>query len=238
MSADRRTFLRASLGAGALALAAASGFPQACLRTRAANRSRKAVERPLLLLRSADDELFAQSILQTSRQVGATSVIEVALDAANVSAPGALLAALSPHRGTSVLGLMDDFTHCLVEEALRDLGGAVVCRGYHRGPLGSLAASRHAFVSTNASQGIGSTLAAALERCDADFRIEEQSSGYDSARWTALTEPAPWTRVLGGAYARMALGLWEPAPVRTLHGRGIAAVYPSAHSTASIVARL
>lgn len=242
MSVARRAFLRTSLGVGALALTMASGLAQGWLSSPSAKRLKTSVARPLLLLRSSGDELFAHAILATFRQARTTSVIEVALDAASVATPGRLVALLRQHRqrrGLTVVALTDDFTHCLVEETVRDLGGSVGCRGLHRGPLDVAATSGHVFASTAASQGIGTTLAAGLCGTDSDFHIEEHSSGADATvAQAACEEPAPWARVLGQAYGRMALGLWEPRPVRELHSRGPATVHPGAASLVSMVARI
>ena len=180
MSVRRRSFLQGSLSASVLLLAAPAGLLMS--KEAAAGvpaRSSAADARRILLLRSAGDDAFARPALQIALRNGFSPVESLVLSERLVGSPGAVTNVLSQYRGARLIGIMDDCTHTLLEEALRDLGGSVLCRGHHRGLLHEAAASRHAFMTTGATRGIGSALARALT-------AQRQSSWCRSIRCSTM----------------------------------------------------
>jgi hypothetical protein len=246
MSVRRRSFLQGSLSASVLLLAApadllmgradAAGLPV---------RSTASGTRRILLLRSAGDDAFALPALEIALRNGYSPVESLVLSERLVGSPGAFTKVLSEYRGARLIGVMDDRTHTLLEETLRDLGGSVLCRGHHRGLLHEAAASRHAFMTTGATRGIGSALARALTAQRAEFLVQEYSLFDDGladdgveARDALSLPAAPWAQVLGTSYALMAVGLWTAGPVRAEQRRGTAAEPPRSQAFASLVAEV
>ncbi len=241
MSVRRRSFLQGSLSASVLLLAApadllmgradAAGLPV---------RSTASGTRRILLLRSAGDDAFALPALEIALRNGYSPVESLVLSERLVGSPGAFTKVLSEYRGARLIGVMDDRTHTLLEETLRDLGGSVLCRGHHRGLLHEAAASRHAFMTTGATRGIGSALARALTAQSAEFLVQEHSLFDDGveARDALSLPAAPWAQVLGTSYALMAVGLWTAGPVRAEQRRGTAAEPPRSQAVVSLVAEV
>jgi hypothetical protein len=241
MSVRRRSFLQGSLSASVLLLAApaellmstadAAGLPV---------RSSTSGTRRILLLRSAGDDAFARPALQVALRNGFSPVDSIDLSERLVGSPGAIANVLIQCQGARLVGIMDDRTHTLLEEALRDLGGSVLCRGHHRGLLHEAAASRHAFMTTGATRGIGSALARALTAQRAEFLVQEHSLFDDGveARDAESLPAAPWPEVLGSSYALMAAGLWTAGPVRAEQRRGTAAEAPRSQAFVSLVAEI
>ncbi len=241
MSVRRRSFLQGSLGASVLLLAAPAGLLTS--REAAAGvpaRSSAADARRILLLRSVGDDAFARPALQMALRNGFSPVESLDLSERLVGSPGAIANILIQCRGARLIGIMDDCTHTLLEEALRDLGGSVLCRGHHRGLLHEAAASRHAFMTTGATRGIGSALARALTAQRAEFLVQEHSLFDDGveARDAGSLPAAPWPQVLGTSYALMAAGLWTAGPVRAEQRRGTAAEPPRSQAFVSLVAEV
>jgi hypothetical protein len=246
MSVRRRGFLQGSLSASALFLAAPAGLLMG--EAAAAGipvRSSASGTRRILLLRSAGDDAFARPALQMALRNGFSPVESLVLGERLVGSPGAVAKVLSEYRGARLIGIMDDCTHTLLEEALRDLGGSVLCRGHHRGLLHQAAASRHAFMTTGTTRGIGSTLARALTAQEAEFLVQEYSLFDDGlsddeveARDARSLPAAPWPRVLGRSYALMAAGLWTVGPVRAEQRRGTATEPPRSQAFVSLVAEV
>lgn len=234
MSLCRREFLRGSLGAGALLLAGHAA------RAGVAARAGALRGRPILLLRSADDAAFAAAALRASSPQAASPVASLTLDEKLVRDPTALRALLGRHRGACLIGLMDDCTHALLEESLRDLGGSVLCRGYHRGLLHDAAASRHAFTTTSATRGIGTALAAALRAGGRSFLVQEHTAGADAAAaHDASSLPAAsWPELLGESYVLMAAGIWTAGVSVAEHRHGALSEIPGSQAYASLVAEI
>jgi Arc/MetJ family transcription regulator len=234
MSLCRREFLRGSLSASALLLtgeAALASVPA---------RSSTLQGRPILLLRSAGDEAFAAAALRAGGLRAASPVVSLALDEELVRDPAALRTLLGRHRGARLIGLMDDCTHALLEEALRDLGGSVLCRGYHRGLLHDAAASRHTFTTTSATRGIGSALAAALRVGGSDFLVQEHTlgTGDAGARDGSSLPVASWPELLGRSHLLMAAGTWTAGATVAEHRHGAATDVPGSQAFASLVAEI
>jgi len=240
VSVGRRRFLQGSASAGAVLLAAPTrlfagqtAFPAPGYPTAAAGH-------PILLLRSPDDGPFALPAQRTARRCGVASIGSLVLAEKLVGSTGALRAALRAHRGTTLIGLMDDRTATLLEETVRDLDGSVCCRGQHRGVLRDGAASRHAFMTTAATRGIGNALARMLRADEAAFLVREHALCEDGAGADQTDSPsnAPWPAVLGVSYALMAAGLWAPRPVIAELQRGTVADEPGAQPYVSLVAKI
>lgn len=241
MTVCRRHFLQGSLSAGALVFAAPSGL----IAGEAAPaglpaRSSVADGRRFLLLRSAGDDAFALPAMQVARRYGAYPVASLALSEKLAGAPSALQAILSQHRGMRLIGIMDDCTHSLLEETLRDLGGSILCRGRHRGLLNGATASRHSFTTTAATHGIGSAMASAMTANGTAFLVQEHSHCEDAlAPRGGLSLPAaPWPAVLGTSYALMVTGLWTVGPAIAEHRRGAVADHPRSDAFVSLVAEI
>jgi hypothetical protein len=241
MTVGRRKFLRGSLSAGALLLtvrshavmaeAASAGIP---------TRSSRPNGRPFLLLRSAGDDAFALPAMEIARRHAGSPLAELELTHKIVGAPSVLRGELAQYRGVRLIGVMDDCTHTLLEETLRDLGGSILCRGHHRGRLNSAAASRHYFVTTSATHGIGTALARAMTADGAAFLVREDAlyENESRSRDRLVFQAAPWPAVLGKSYALMAAGLWEAGPTVGEQSRGVVADYPRSEALVSLVAEI
>ena len=233
MSVRRRGFLQGSLSASALFLAAPAG-----LLTN--NRVSAADARRIVLLRSAGDEAFARPALQIVLRNALSPVESLVLSERLVGSPGAMANVLIQCRGARLIGIMDDCTHTLLEEVLRDLGGSVLCRGHHRGLLHEAATSRHAFMTTRTTRGIGSAVAQALTAQEAEFLVQEHSLSDDEVetRDVRLSRGTSWPQVLGRSYALMAAGLWTAGPATAEQRRGTATEAPRSQAFVSLVAEV
>jgi hypothetical protein len=196
--------------------------------------------RRLLVLRSAGDDAFALPAMQIARRYGAYPVASLALSEKLAGTPSALRTILSQHRGVRLIGIMDDCTHSLLEETLRDLGGSILCRGRHRGLLNDATASRHSFTTTAATHGIGSAMASAMTANGTAFLVQEYSHCEDAlAPREGLSLPAaPWPAVLGTSYALMVTGLWTVGPAIAEQRRGAVADNPRSDAFVSLVAEI
>ncbi|MFO1265404.1 MAG: hypothetical protein U1F67_00530 [Rubrivivax sp.] len=227
MSLDRRRFLQGCTGAGLLATSAALGAQPLAMLAAPPAPGARALPRPLVLLRAGGDEHFARAVLRATRPASGTEIESLTLDPAQVRAPGALRAALVARSGATLVGLLDDCTHTLVEEALRDLGASLLCRGQHHGSPSGAAGSRHLFTTTARTAGVGAALAGALAADGRAYLVREQSlspavPGADA--FGRRLDPR-WPVALGDAYARIASGRWDPrlAPAIAQHGTVLAA---------------
>jgi hypothetical protein len=244
VSADRREFLQATMTVGVFAFAHSSALLPAD--SEAASVPTVAPSR-FVLLRSSGDEAFALSAAEAGRRHLGAPPAEVALGSDLITDTARLHAILDSHRGLAMIGLMDDFTHILLEESVRGLHGAVVCRGRHRGVSSSCAASCHTFTTTARSSGVGAALAGALAHDGGDWLVQEdccegsQGAGYGSRRTRRIAPIGPansWGEALGAALARMALGLWTPGPVLARAGRSTSPPHPQSRAFVSLVAQL
>lgn len=261
MSVDRRRFMAGCSSVGLLAatpaVAMARGLealaaPAATAATAAhtAEAAGAATDRPLLLLRSDDDSRFAEGALRAARRAGLAKIDSLEFSPARLRSPGALRTALEARRGAVVLGLLDDCSHTLLEECLRDLGGSLLCRGQHFGSPGRLADSRHLFTTTPASRGIGGLLARTLASGRDAFLVREQSTAgvIGAATGDATVDAAAsaaedgarldphWAAALGIAYVRMAAGQWRSSPLRAQAQRGSVSPAPDSQPLVSLLA--
>lgn len=241
MSLGRRRFLQGSVSTGAVLLAAPTGLlasPAGPVPAPAWPVA--AADRPILLLRSPDDGPFARAVGRTLQRCGISTSRLLSLTGKIVGTPGALHAALDAHRGTTLVGLLDDQGATLLEEAVRDLGGSVCCRGQHRGLLHAGTASRHAFTTVASTRGIGAALAGWLGADPAPFLVREHDLCADGAAASGANSlpDAPWPDALGTAYALMALGRWTPQPVVAELRRGSIADAAGSQPYVSLIAKI
>lgn len=200
-----------------------------------------------MLLRSPGDEAFALSAAEVGRRHLGSPAAEVSLGAGLMADTARLRAILGSYRGVALIGLMDDFTHILLEESVRDLRGSILCRGRHRGLPDSAVASRHAFATTVRTRGVGAALAGAPAHDSRNLLVQEhcsdgsQGAGYGSrstGRSVRIGWAASWGEALGAALARMALGLWIPGPVVARLGGDTSTLHPQSRAFVSLVAQL
>jgi hypothetical protein len=194
----------------------------------------------VLLLRAPGGTAFEAGVRRALRHSGVPRIDTLELDPALVRTPGALRAALAVRRGTALLGLMDDCTHTLLEECLRDLGGSLLCRGQHFGSANQRADSRHLFTTTATTRGVGQALAATLATGTGAYLVREQAmaDATGATRGLDVRLDRHWPAALGIAYGRMAAGRWAPAPLNAHAQRGIVTTAPGARSLGSLFARI
>ena len=241
MSLGRRQFLRGSLSTGALVFAVPLGLvAEAGTLPDSAEHAVNSAGLPIVILRCAGDEAFALPALAVANRYCRSPTHELPLHDGIVGAPGSLPALLEQYRGARLVGIMDDFTHVLVEETVRDLGGSVLCRGRHCGLTTSSVGSRHTFATTATTRGIGARIARAMLSDSADFLVQEHCAGSAAADDMTLTpgEPASWAQALGASYALMAAGMWRNGPVLADERRGAAAAHPRSQTFVSLVAEI
>lgn len=245
MSTDRRGFLKATISAGAFALAYSSALLAG--EREAGSFPTPAPSRRFVLLRSPGDETFALAAADVGRRCLGAPAAEIDLDRRLIGNTARLHATLESYRGLALIGLMDDFRHVLLEESVRDLRGAVLCRGRHRGLSDVCVDSFHAFTTTARSSGIGAELTDALAHKSAEVIVQEHccdgSPGTGGGSWDggrmAATGPADsWGEALGAGLARMALGLWVPKPVLAQTERSTSLPRPQSRAFVSLVAQL
>jgi hypothetical protein len=201
MTLSRRDFLSSSLSAGALlAAAAALASPP----DTAPEMSR------LILLRNPGDASFAQSVRATCAALGLASPVQSPLVDALALDSQSLARHLDAWRGARLVGLLDDCSHTLIEEAIRDRGGVVWCRGIHATMFTHAGPSRHRFATGPQSQGLGHAFVEALCGAGADFEVEEVALHPAQAigRGSRLAA-APWPQLLGVASVLIAAGRWH-----------------------------
>lgn len=241
MNLNRRLLLQASIGTGLL------GSSTALI----AGTNEDLIEAsdptgPVLLLRSGNDETFAQAVRRTALLAGAGRVDTMVLEPGMVRVPGALRASLEKHRGATLLALADDFTGTLLEECLRDLDAAIPCRGRHHGAASGASDSRHLFTTTARTRGVGAALAAALATGTGAYLVREQALsasetgaiGTQSRLDAQRRLEARWAQAIGTAYALMALGRWQGGAAIAQLGRGALAIHRDAQPQVSLLATL
>lgn len=146
---------------------------------------------------------------------------------------------LAQMEGTAVVGLMNDSESIFFNEAIRDIGGSVLCHGSH---LVAGASSRHEFVTTPASAGIGAVFGQGLALGPHSATIQEITLHAPASPWfEPRIEASPgdwsWARQLGYRLGQVASGSWTTAPVRPQVVIGRAAHVPfSGTSVVSLVA--
>ena len=241
MSVDRRQFLAGCTGAGLLAGTPALAVTQRLgLLGPALAPAADGLAAGVLLLRAPGDTAFEAGVRRVLRHSAVPHIDTLELDPALARTPGALRAVLAARRGTALLGLMDDCTHTLLEECLRDLGGSLLCRGQHFGSANQRADSRHLFTTTATTRGVGQALAAALATGTDAYLVREQALADATGAASGLRARLDphWPAALGIAYGRMAAGRWAPAPLNAHAQRGIVTTAPDARSLVSLFARI
>lgn len=245
MSVDRRGFLQGCTGGGLFATSAALGaHPLATLvAAPAPDAHATPPARRVVLLRAAGDEPFAQAVLDATPAGLPVRIESLPLDPALARTPGALRAALDARRGATLLGLLDDCTHTLLEETLRDLGAALLCRAQHYGSTMGPADSRHLFTTSARARGIGTALAEALAAEPHAYLVREQSLAPDPAPGSAAAASSrhlamQWPAALGTAYARIAAGRWDAGTMTPLAQRGTVVAARDAQPFVSLIATL
>lgn len=140
---------------------------------------------------------------------------------------------------TAIVGLINDSEAMFFNEAIRDIGGSLLCYGSH---IVAGASSRHEFVTTQASAGIAAVFGQGLALGPHDAMIQETALHAPASPWFEPRIEAPpgdwsWARQLGFRLGQIASGNWETAPVRPQVVIGRAAHAPSSGtSVASFVA--
>lgn len=142
-------------------------------------------------------------------------------------------------KDTAVVGLMNDSESIFFNEAIRDIGGSVLCHGSH---IVADASSRHEFVTTPASAGIGAVFGQGLALGPHSAMIQEITLHAPASPWfEPRIEASPgdwsWARQLGYRLGQVASGNWATALVRPQVVIGMAAHVPfSGTSVVSLVA--
>lgn len=146
---------------------------------------------------------------------------------------------LAGAEGVAVVGLMNDSESMFFNEAVRDIGGSVLCHGSH---TVAGASSRHEFVTTPASAGIGAVFGQGLALGPHSAMIQEITLHAPASPWFEPRIEAPpgdwsWARQLGYRLGQVASGNWVTAPVRPQVVIGGSAHAPSSGtSVVSLVA--
>lgn len=146
---------------------------------------------------------------------------------------------LAQMKDTAVVGLMNDSESIFFNEAIRDIGGSVLCHGSH---IVADASSRHEFVTTPASAGIGAVFGQGLALGPHSAMIQEITLHAPASPWfEPRIEASPgdwsWARQLGYRLGQVASGNWATALVRPQVVIGMAAHVPfSGTSVVSLVA--
>lgn len=211
MSPQRREFLAAMMGTGALAVAAprtvfAHAMPAGGVEP----------ARTLVLLRAdaAHDDLFAAGVRESWQALGHSAPRELRVDRALLRNPSALRECLEGCRGARLVGLIDDRAHLLFEEMLRDLGASLLVHGSHAGAAAG--ASRHRFLTVPASAGLGFGLAERVGAGGQACLVRETLLGTPRldapAAGLATGGSAAWPTLLGELYAAVAGDAWRALP--------------------------
>ena len=118
--------------------------------------------------------------------------------------------------GTAIVGLMKDSESIFFNEALRDMGGSILCHGSH---IDTEAFSSHEFVSTPASAGIGSVFGQRLAQGKQNALIQEVTlhtpvSPFFEPKTDTHLGDWSWRQFLGYYLAQVASGRWSTASVK------------------------
>ncbi len=227
MTMFRRQFLGDALVAGAVLHLAPAGLPRAAK-----------IPRPFLLLRAPGDTVYAEAVRAAGDHIGAAHQ-ELLLEDSLVADAASLHALFGRHRGLRMIGMMDSYRLAIVEETIRDLGGAVFCRGQHACSMSDAAVSRHKFYSTPDAHGIGHVFVRALGKLGVGGGVEEVASGGIGPALTSV-EPklhaSSWADGLGQFHARLAACVWQLRQPRMLAPAGPRDHASAWRRSASIVA--
>lgn len=239
MSINRRDFLTKSLQAGALLVAAPSIAAPFRALSPAFGTAPEKTPRPIVLLRTAGDESFIDAAKASLQRTGRSPHAELALTDWLAFDASALRRELGSHRGARIAGVMDNGTGTLLEEAIRDFGGAVVCRGLHSGDVTQRGFSRHQFTSVPESEGIGAAFASAMKADGQSFVVQEialHEPRHSAGSQRASLNRGPWPSLLGASLAQLAAGVWKPGPFAAEIRTGSGTDFTSRRSFVSIVA--
>lgn len=197
----RRGFLVGTAQLGALALAAPSAIFAA-----------PAQEKPIVLLGSGNrgEHAFFASFNSQLQLSGSGALKPLSLSPAQFKAPGQLQTLLASQRGSMVIGFLDACSELIVSQLIRNLGGAIWIQGEHAADATGL--SRHHFLSTPSSAGIGSAMAGCLDQGCSPYSVSVRQLGRvdDSPAATAPHVASQWTTALGTHYADIATRRWRP----------------------------
>lgn len=237
MTITRRNFMSRAIVLGAT-LAAAPVF-SATYSNLGQTGSVRLPSRPQVLVRTGFhlDDAFAAGAFPVLRSTSAASFEELLLSREVLGSLGAITAKLASLRGHRLLGVMDDSTFVMFEEAVRECNGAVLCRGAHVGERVPSESSRHYFASTPHSEGVGTALVRSMRAAGEHGIVQESTAG---ACLACLDEPAgplaaPWPSFLGNVLASVSTDTWSPARAIDEQRVGEVHAFASGHSFVSFV---
>lgn len=152
---------------------------------------------------------------------GQVDIASVPLDAAIWSSPTRLAQAMGELSGTRLIAFVEPRNELILMQFLMDRGAAVLVQGEHA--VDSKGVSRHDFLSTPSSAGIGRALADSLAKGGSPFSVSVRALGSVTAQpRTNQSEVAThWTTALGTYYADIAVGRWEPQAEVASYGSGL-----------------
>lgn len=208
MKLDRRNFL----GTMGLGMATAALWP----REGASSLFAAAPATRFLVLRSSHQrsEIFTRSVRAGLERLGISGAAVAEADAPSSTDFAGWKKIAEGVRGGVVMGLLSEADAILLNEALRESGGRLLCRGTH--VTGEGRCSRHAFDTTEASSGVGVAFARRLELAGQDALVFE-TAAVEAAPLASTALPAigtaDWTELLAGSVARIAAGRFEPGSV-------------------------
>ena len=176
-------------------------------------RSSTQPRQPVYFLRSGSrfDDAFLSGLSSFQCEAHACPVdFEVPLLADWAS----LVDSLRSFRGARLIGIAEEWRYALFDEAFREAGAAMLCRGHHIGE----AALRHHFVSTRASQGIGELFAQALNVPQSAVWVDETpvhevvpvDKGFPEKR----TTEGGWVATVATLLSQVTSDNWTIAKVR------------------------
>lgn len=124
---------------------------------------------------------------------------------------------LAGAEGTAIVGLMKDSESIFFNEAIRDIGGSILCHGSH---VESGTFSQHEFVTTPASAGIGWVFGQRLVQGKQSALIQEATlhapvAPFFEPEIDNIPSDWSWYRVLGYHLGQVASGSWSMASVHS-----------------------
>jgi hypothetical protein len=208
MTLSRRHFLSIGLATAATAL-----LPTAVLAAANAEAGGYRGQVYVLASGSAYDSAFAAGLSSAAcRSHGCP----LSLDTSLLENWGGLVGSLQKLQGARVLGIMDEWRYGLFEEALREVGAAILCQGLHVGSQ----LTRHHFVSLPVSQGVGATLAQALAAQGQPVFIEEkalhEAIPVSPRALPARLQQRDWPAMTAEILEQVATDRWQIAAVHDL----------------------
>ena len=148
--------------------------------------------RPLLLLRGEGDRSVVDGFHDALDAHGVPHPVEAMLDRGLMFDAVRLKSLLVQHKSYRIVAITNDAGAFLLNSAVMDVRGRVLCAGHHIGGSHENAPSRHIFSATAAASGMAGAV-------------------YN-------TQDVAWTRALGGSLGMLAIGVWRPrADVDAVH---------------------